>query len=68
VNRARAARDLVRELRQWRFDRSPGMTARELLDCTAFARAVTLGPSAQRLARLRERSGAFLRNWASCHL
>ncbi len=55
VNRARAARELVRELRQRRFDRSPGTTARELLDRTAFARAVALGPNgAQRLARLRE--------------
>ncbi len=43
VNRARAARELVRELRQRRFDRSPGTTARELLDRTAFARAVALG-------------------------
>ena len=55
VNRARAARELVRELRQRRFDRSPGTIARELLDCTAFARVVALGPNgAQRLARLRE--------------
>jgi ATP-dependent exoDNAse (exonuclease V) beta subunit len=55
VNRARAARELVRELRQRRFDKSAGTTARELLDRTAFARAVALGPNgAQRLARLRE--------------
>jgi ATP-dependent exoDNAse (exonuclease V) beta subunit len=55
VNRARAARELVRELRQQRFERSPGTTARDLLDRTAFARAVALGPNgAQRLARLRE--------------
>jgi ATP-dependent helicase/nuclease subunit A len=55
VDRARAARELVRELRQQRFDRSPGTTARELLDRSAFARAVALGPNgAQRLARLRE--------------
>ena len=55
VIRAQAARELVRELRQGRFDRSPGITARELLDRTAFARAVALGPNgAQRLVRLRE--------------
>ena len=55
VNRARAARELVREIRQRRFDRAPGTTARELLNHTAFARAVGLGPNgAQRLARLRE--------------
>jgi ATP-dependent exoDNAse (exonuclease V) beta subunit len=55
VSRARAARELVRELRQQRFNQSPGTTARELLDRTAFARAVALGPNGgQRLARLRE--------------
>ncbi len=55
ANRARAARELIRELRQRRFDKSPGTIARELLDRTAFARAVALGPNgAQRLARLRE--------------
>ena len=55
VERARAARELVRELRQRRFEKSPGTTARELLDRTAFARAVALGSNgAQRLARLRE--------------
>jgi len=55
VNRARSARGLVRELRQRRFDRPPGTTARDLLDCTAFARVVALGPNgSQRLARLRE--------------
>jgi len=60
VNRARAARELVRELRQKRFDRAPGITARELLDRTAFARAVALGPNgAQRLARLRELCHVF---------
>jgi ATP-dependent helicase/nuclease subunit A len=53
--RARDARDLVRELRQRRFSRLPGATARDLLDRTAFARAVALGPNGtQRLARLRE--------------
>ncbi len=60
MNRARAARELVRELRQRRFDRSPGTTARELLDRTAFARAVALGPNgAQRLPRLRELCHVF---------
>ncbi len=53
--RAREARELVRELRRRRFDRVPGATARDLLDRTAFARAVALGPNgSQRLARLRE--------------
>ena len=60
VNRAREARELVRELRQRRFDRSPGTTARELLDRTAFARTVALGPNgSQRLARLRELCHVF---------
>jgi ATP-dependent helicase/nuclease subunit A len=45
----------VRELRRRRFDRAPGATARDLLERTAFARAVARGPNgAQRLARLRE--------------
>ena len=52
--RGREARELVRELRRWRFDRGPGATARDLLDRTAFARYVALMPNgAQRLARLR---------------
>jgi ATP-dependent helicase/nuclease subunit A len=60
VNRARVARELVRELRQQRFNRSPGTTARELLDRTAFARVVALGPNgAQRLSRLRELCHVF---------
>ena len=55
VRRVREARAIVRELRQRRFARSPGATARDLLDRTAFARATALGPNgAQRLARLRE--------------
>jgi ATP-dependent exoDNAse (exonuclease V) beta subunit len=55
VLRARQARDLVRELRQGRFDRPPGSTARDLLERTAFARSVALGANGtQRLARLRE--------------
>jgi ATP-dependent helicase/nuclease subunit A len=53
--RAREARDVVRELRQRRFDRPPGATARDLLERTALGRAVALGPNGtQRLARLRE--------------
>jgi ATP-dependent exoDNAse (exonuclease V) beta subunit len=60
VKRARAARALVQELRQRRFDRSPGTTARDLLDRTAFGRAVALGPNgSQRLARLRELCHVF---------
>ena len=55
AERARAARELIGELRQRRFERSPGRTARDLLDRTAFARVVALGPNgAQRLVRLRE--------------
>ncbi len=55
VARVSEARDLVRALRETRFVRPPGATARDLLDRTAFARTVALGPNgAQRLARLRE--------------
>jgi ATP-dependent helicase/nuclease subunit A len=55
VRRAQEARELIREIRRDRFARSPGATARDLLDRTALARAVALGPNgAQRLARLRE--------------
>ncbi|MFN7995282.1 MAG: UvrD-helicase domain-containing protein [Bryobacteraceae bacterium] len=55
VLRARQARDLVRELRQRRFDRPPGTTARDLLERTAFARSIALGENGtQRLTRLRE--------------
>jgi ATP-dependent helicase/nuclease subunit A len=55
VLRARQARDLVRELRQRRFDRPPGTTARDLLERTAFGRSVALGENGtQRLTRLRE--------------
>jgi ATP-dependent helicase/nuclease subunit A len=55
VARAREARALVSELRRRRFDRSPGSTARELLERTGFGRMVALGPNgAQRLERLRE--------------
>jgi ATP-dependent exoDNAse (exonuclease V) beta subunit len=52
---AREARELVRNLRRRRFERPPGATARDLLEQTAFARVVALGPNGtQRLARLRE--------------
>jgi ATP-dependent exoDNAse (exonuclease V) beta subunit len=55
VLRARQARDLVRELRRRRFERSPGSTARDLLERTAFGRVVALGANgSQRLMRLRE--------------
>jgi ATP-dependent helicase/nuclease subunit A len=55
IRRVREARELVRELRRRRFERSPGSTARELLTRTAFARSLALGPNAeQRLARARE--------------
>jgi ATP-dependent helicase/nuclease subunit A len=55
VRRVRQAKALIGELRRRRLERPPGATARDLLDRTAFARAVALGPnSAQRLARLRE--------------
>jgi ATP-dependent helicase/nuclease subunit A len=53
--RVQAARELVRELRRRRHDRSPGATARDLLELTGFGRTVALGPNgAQRLTRLRE--------------
>jgi ATP-dependent helicase/nuclease subunit A len=49
------ARQTIQELRRGRFDRPPGAVARDLLDRTAFARVVALGPNgAQRLTRLRE--------------
>jgi ATP-dependent helicase/nuclease subunit A len=55
VSRVREAREIIGELRRRRFDRTPGATARDLLERTAFARAVALGPNGtQRLARLRE--------------
>ncbi len=55
VARVGEARELVRELRRRRFEQPPGATARDLLDRTAFARSVALGPNGlQRLARLRE--------------
>jgi len=55
VLRARAALELVKELRRTRLERSPGSTARDLLERTAFGRATALGPNgAQRLDALRE--------------
>ncbi|WP_242333382.1 exodeoxyribonuclease V subunit beta [Anaeromyxobacter sp. SG66] len=55
IRRIRAARALVVELRRRRLERSPGATARDLLERTALGRVVALGPNgAQRLARLRE--------------
>ncbi|HEX9290057.1 MAG TPA: UvrD-helicase domain-containing protein [Anaeromyxobacteraceae bacterium] len=55
VVRARAAVAMVRDLRRRRLSRSPGATARDLLERTAFGRAVALGPNgAQRLDALRE--------------
>jgi ATP-dependent helicase/nuclease subunit A len=55
VRRVEAARAVVQDLRRARFDRTPGATARDLLDRTAFARVVAAEPNgAQRLARLRE--------------
>lgn len=55
VRRLRAARELVSELRRRRFERSPGTTARDLLERTGLARTVALSANGiQRLARLRE--------------
>ncbi len=55
VLRARAALEIVKDLRRRRLERSPGATARDLLERTAFARAAALGPNgAQRLEALRE--------------
>ncbi len=50
-----AMEDAIRELRRRRFARSPGETARALLDTTCLGAAVAVGPNgAQRLQRLRE--------------
>ena len=55
AERMRQARELIRELCRRRVERSPGSTARDLLERTALGRAVALGANgAQRLARLRE--------------
>jgi ATP-dependent helicase/nuclease subunit A len=54
AQRARAARALVQDLRARRFERSPGATARDLLERTAVARDVALSANgAQRLEHLR---------------
>ena len=53
--RAAEARDFVQQLRRRRFERSPGATARDLLEYTAFGRVIASGPNGtQRLTRLRE--------------
>jgi ATP-dependent exoDNAse (exonuclease V) beta subunit len=53
--RLEEARRIVQTLRRTRFDRSPGATARALLEETAFGRVAALGPNGeQRLANLRE--------------
>lgn len=54
-DRAMQARAIVRELRCRRFERSPGATARALLEETGLGRTIGLGPNgAQRLDALRE--------------
>jgi ATP-dependent helicase/nuclease subunit A len=53
--RAQAARAWLRDARRKRFERSPGATARALLEETGLGRAVALGPNgAERLALVRE--------------
>lgn len=55
TERGRAARELIRTLRSERFGRTPGATARRLLDETAFGRIVALSPNGdQRLRHLHE--------------
>lgn len=55
VVRARAAKAIVQDLRRRRLERTPGQTARDLLERTAFGRSIALGPNgAQRLDALRE--------------
>jgi ATP-dependent helicase/nuclease subunit A len=54
-DRVMQARAMVQELRRRRFGRSPGATARALLEETGIGRSVSLGPNGvQRLAGLRE--------------
>ena len=54
-DRAASARSVIRELRRRRFERSPGQTARALLEQTGLGRTVVLGPNGpQRLRGLRE--------------
>ncbi len=53
--RTATAREIVRDLRRRRFERGVGSTARGLLEQTALARTVALGPNgAQRLGWLRQ--------------
>ena len=55
ADRVATARVIVRELRRRRFARSPGETARALVEDTGLGRAIALGPNgAQRLSGLRE--------------
>jgi ATP-dependent helicase/nuclease subunit A len=55
VARVTAARELVTELRCERFARSPGTTARDLLQRTAIGATIAVGPNGlARLERLRE--------------
>jgi ATP-dependent helicase/nuclease subunit A len=55
VERVHAARELVAELRKRRATRSPGATARDLLEKTALGRTVALEANgSQRLRHLRE--------------
>jgi len=55
ARRARRARAWLGELRRRRHARSPGETARDLLDATAFGRVLAQGDNGeQRLARARE--------------
>jgi ATP-dependent helicase/nuclease subunit A len=55
VERAREARKIIQTLRRNRFTRSPGSTARDLLETTGIGQAIALGPNGlQRLERLRE--------------
>lgn len=54
-DRVARVRAVVRELRRRRFERSPGETARALLEQTGFARTIALGPNGeQRLSALQE--------------
>lgn len=54
-DRAVQARAIVREFRRRRFERSPGVTARALLEETGLGRTIALGPNGpQRLDALRE--------------
>ncbi len=54
-DRAVQARAIVRDLRRRRFERSPGATARALLEETGIGRTIALGPNgSQRLSGIRE--------------